>query len=315
MKIASALAFSLALTTIGPITGCHHDNAGSGDGGSSGNGGGSGSSGEVSLTGFEGEIDLVASGKSNPAPVPLSLLVKNDTIRTDLPQDIIAAQDTKGVMGGGKVYAIVNVVQKKLSVVLDGKKQAVTIDLDQAGEQMKSMRPGGSKGATPPGDPPKVVKTGKKETVAGITCEDWDVLNADKSKLSACVADKGSSFFHLPLTGIPTEHAWALELLDGKHFPLRGIVYDKDGTEQGRVEVTKLDKKTLDASLFQIPAGYQVLSLQDMIASLMSGAMPNMPGTPSAPLDIPPGVQPNGSGGGGGGGKQHGKHHGHKPPS
>jgi hypothetical protein len=306
MKIASTFALSLTLSVMG----CHHNDAGGGDGGSAANGGGGGSAtdpGELSLASFEGEIDLVASGKSNPAPIPLSMLIKSETIRTDLPQDMINAQDTKGIMGGGKVYVIVNVPQKKMFVVLDGKKQAVSIDLDQAGEQIKSMQQ--RTGAKPAAatDPPKVVKTGKKETVAGISCQDWDVLNADKSKLSTCVADKGASFFHLPLTGIPTEHAWALELLDGKHFPLRGVAYDKDGAEQGRVEVTKLDKKPLDASLFQVPPGYQVMSIQDMIASLMSGGMP---GSPGAPLDIPPGMN--------GGGNQKpphggGRHHGHKP--
>ena len=71
-----------------------------------------------------------------------------------------------------------------------------------------------------------MVKTGKKETVAGYACSDWEVTNADRSKLDLCVAEKGASFFHFPsLAGIPTEHAWALELVDGKHFPLKGVSF------------------------------------------------------------------------------------------
>ena len=97
-------------------------------------------------------------------------------------------------------------------VVLDAKKQAIAIDFDQVGSHMKAFNRGPHGGHdSPPADPPKVVKTGKKETIAGYACEDWDILNADKTKLTTCVAEKGVSFFHLPLTGLPTEHAWALE--------------------------------------------------------------------------------------------------------
>jgi Domain of unknown function (DUF4412) len=304
MKLAPAFALSLVLA----LPSCHKDSPAAADGGAAAASGGGGSAtdpGELSLTDFEGEIDLVAKGKTSPTPVPLSLLVQKEVIRVDVPQDVLSAQDTHGITGGGKVYAILNVPQKKLFVVLDAKKQAVAIDLDQAGQQMKSMHPGGRGGAGATADPPKVVKTGKRETVAGISCADWDVINTDKSKLSACVADKGASFFHLPLTGIPTEHAWALEFMDGKHFPLRGIAYDKDGAESGRVEVTKLDKRTLDASQFVVPAGYQTVSLEDMISGMMAGGMP---GAPGAPLDIPPGMNNSG-------GHEKPRHHkGRKPP-
>ncbi len=228
-----------------------------------------------SLAGFEGEIDLLAKGKSSPAPVALNLLVKNDIVRLDVPSDLLSASPAARFVGDGRVYAILRAAEKKAFVVLDAKRQAIVLNLDQVGDQAKSFRhgpPGGQD--TPAADPPKVVKTGKREIIAGYSCEDWDVLSADRSKVSTCVADKGASFFRLPLTGIPTENAWALELMDGNHFPLRGAAFDRDGSQSGSVEVTKLDKRSLDASQFEVPAGYKQLTLDEMMQGLGGGGLP-----------------------------------------
>jgi hypothetical protein len=242
-----------------------------------------------SLADFEGQIDLVAKGAPSSAPVPLSLLVKNETLRIDAPQELLDAHEAKAFTGGGKVYAIIKPADKKTFVVLDAKRQAIALDLDTLGQQAKSLRAAhGGGGDTPTEAPPKVVKTGRKEMVAGYSCEDWDVTSA-KSKATVCVAEKGASFFHFPSLGIPTEQAWALELVDGKHFPLKAVGFAKDGTEEGRVEVTKIDKHSLDASMFEVPMGYKQVTIEE----LMSGAIPS---------DGPHGGLPH---------APHGKHHKH----
>jgi len=98
------------------------------------------------------------------------------------------------------------------------------------------------------------------------------------------VADEGASWLSIPMTGIPTEKAWMLDLLDGKHFPLRFVGYAKDGTtEESRLEITKIDKKSLADSEFQVPAGYKVVDLEKMFQGL--GGMP-------VPPHFPPGPRP-----------------------
>jgi hypothetical protein len=245
------------------------------------------------LNGFEGEIGLLfkdASKGSKPAP-PLSLLIKDNKLRLELPPEVMASN------GMGKGYAVINTPEKKLYAVLEDKKQVVLIDLDKAGEQLKTfgsgVEPGSREGKEAPSHPPpKVTKTGQKDSVAGYACEIWDVVPDSGEKMSACVANEGASWFRLPLTGIPTEHAWALELLDGKHFPLRGIAYDKAGTEKGRVEVTKIDKKPLVATLFEIPQGYKVVDLQQMFMAI--GAMGGAPMMGKMPPGLPPNMMPPG---------------------
>ena len=250
-----------------------------------GSSGGAAAADVPAFAGFEGEIDLVMKGKTSPAPIPVNLMIKGDAVRFDAPGDMLAIPDVERITGGGKVYGILKASDKQLTVVLDTKREAVVIGLDGMGDRVKGMRPHVPGAPDPaPSDPPKVTKTNKKDTVAGLPCQIWDIRNSDKSKIDICVADQGASFFQLPLTGIPTENAWALELMDGKHFPLRAVLTERDGSDGGRIEVTKLDKHALDASLFEIPAGYKQMTLDEMIASLSGGhgAVP-----PVDPNDVP----------------------------
>ena len=233
------------------------------------------------LTSFEGEIDVQATSKGGaggaPQSIPLALFVKSGKLRADLPAQVL--QGGPGAMLGAKAYAILDSAAKKLYVVADQRKEVIVIDLDKSGEQLKNVGKPASTPSEPKGPAPtptKVVKTGKYDTVAGYKCENWDV-QSDHKEGTACVAQEGVSWFSLPITGIPTEQAWAIELLDGKHFPLRFVGYEKDGaTESGRVEVTKIDKKTLAETEFQYPPTYKVVDLAQMMAGF--GAFGGMAG-------------------------------------
>jgi hypothetical protein len=176
------------------------------------------------LNGFEGEIDAFIR-ETGEQPKPIAVLVKSDKVRFDVPESV--AQ--KGSFGG-KGYVIFDSAAKKISVVSDAQKQVMVIDLTKSGEQLKGFAEG-FKGMEPPHahapsapqkPPPKVTKTGKFDTVAGYKCENWDITTTYREG-TVCVANEGASWFSLPTTGIPTEHAWMTELFDGKHFPLRYV--------------------------------------------------------------------------------------------
>jgi hypothetical protein len=246
------------------------------------------------LTAFEGEIDLDAkqtkrdSAGSPPEDMPLALFVKSGKLRVDLPEKL--TQGGPAASLGAKAYAIFDSAAKKAYIVSDARKEVIVIDLEKSGEQFKGMArpttPHGPGGAPANETPPKVTKTGKYDTVAGYKCENWDIAS-DHREGRACVAQEGVSWLSLPLTGIPTEHAWMLELLDGKHFPLRFVGYSKDGaTEEGRIEVTKIDKKTLQASEFEYPPTYKIVDLATMFA-MMGRFGAGMPGMPPG---MPPGM-------------------------
>jgi hypothetical protein len=246
---------------------------------------------------FEGEIDLSMTsheGRAAPAqPITMNLLIKSGKVRADVPEKIGG-----GTGLGPGAYFILDASAKKLEIVSDAQKHVFVVDFNTSGDKLKAL---GGAHHGPAHEEPKtsVTKTGKTETVAGRKCEDWDVVS-DHRQGTACVAEEDVSWFQIPMSGLPSKHAWAAELLDGKHLPLRFIGYAKDGsTEENRVEVTKIDKKSLPAAEFEYPPDYAVSDFAQLFAGLagMRGGMPpGMPGgiPPGMPagLGIPPGMVP-----------------------
>ncbi len=281
---SSALVATLALS----VAGCHKSNPGdNAAAAASASAAAAIAASPLSfLQGFEGEIGIAAkSNKGKGEAMNLAVAVKSDKIRVEIPPGIGGprAPSFKG-------YVILSSPEKKLYAVLDDQKQVIVLDLNTAGEQFKSFAPKGAGGPAGPNKatkpPPKMTKNGTTDKVAGYTCDNWDVTQDTKKVATLCIADQSNSWFHLPLTGIPTEYAWALELLDGKHFPMRAVGYE-NGAEEGRVEVTRLDKKPLAAALFEIPPGYKVIDamayLQQMMRGLgaMPGGVPGAAGLPA----------------------------------
>lgn len=287
----AVLAPLAVVASLATLTGCSKVSALLGKGG---DGGADESSGGLlsglkkddglSLSAFEGEIDISAKGNppgapihpgaaANAAPqnVTLALLVKDKRFRMDIPSNLGA--ETFPVKG----YGVLDGPAKKAFLVTDTpEKAAIVFDLNSTGEQLKSMaaknRAGTSAGKE--SKPPKVVKTGRKEKIAGYDCEDWEITSEDKpgEKITMCVSQQGFSWFQIPLVGAPAEYAWAGELADGTHFPLKISVTEKDGKESAHIEVTKVDKKPLDAKLFEIPADHPQMTFEQMIGKMISGA-------------------------------------------
>src|SRR5882762_3913132 len=162
------------------------------------------------LSGFEGQIDFAITSKGRagaPEVVPISLQIKSEKVRVDMPQAVASKPMPKG-------FAVLSAPEKKLSIVMDEQKQIVVIDLNKVGEQMKSFGAGLPKGPKEKGEAPikpvpKLTKTGVTDKVAGMTCENWDVSDESRKMPTLGIADQGAAGFHLPLTGIPTEYAWA----------------------------------------------------------------------------------------------------------
>lgn len=253
------------------------------------------------LKGFEGEIGVTAKETKDPSKgASFTLEVKGEKVRVDLPSDI-ASKSPLGAMAGGKTWGLLSTSEKKATMVMEAQKKAIVFDLNKMLEKAKASATPPALGgtATPPKDPPKVTKTGKTEQVAGYECENWDIVGADGSKGTACIANEGASWFSFPLAGIPAEHAWMMEVFDGNHFPLRFTGFDKTGAEVVRVEITKIEKKTMPAEHFQVPADFQTMDFEQFISQMMMGmgARPGMPGMPPTmgsgmpPMKLPPNVK------------------------
>jgi Domain of unknown function (DUF4412) len=129
-------------------------------------------------------------------------------------------------------------------------------------------------------DLPKVTSTGETETIAGVTCEHW--LFTDKRynlyNVDMCLAqgmgyfDFGSQFSEVldvfknlaarekargRLNVIP-EFA---KFIEGGAFPLK-VAPINNGRPETFIEVTGIEQKPLDDSLFTVPAGYKKIEFR-----------------------------------------------------
>lgn len=236
------------------------------------------------LEGFEGEIDgQFSRAKPGGTPAAIGALVKAGKLRFEIPTTLTDSRDAERFFGA-KAWGVLDPSAKKLSIVSDERKQVVVIDLNRSGERFKDMSGRQAPMAAGKPDPEKpaskVTKTGKYETVAGRKCEDWDVTT-DHREATVCVAHEGISWFSLPAAALPGDQAWALEMMDGKHFPMKFVGYGKDGTtESARFEITKMEKKSVADSSFQYPPDYSVMDLGEFIQSMVAGMRKETPGGP-----------------------------------
>jgi hypothetical protein len=224
------------------------------------------------LLGFEGEVGLlVRSNEAKEAIPPVLVQVKGAKLRFDLPAGVM---DQSPI--AKNAYVVAQPDDKRLFFVLPTRKQVVKIELEKLADELENLSPAKAAAQAKPAPEAllQVTKTGTIAEVAGRRCEEWELVPQQGNKMRLCVANDSNAWFQLPTIGLPTEHAWARQLFDGKHLPLRVVSYAPTGSEEGRLEVTKLEKKPVADSVFELPAGYETVDLAAMIGSMMASALP-----------------------------------------
>jgi hypothetical protein len=109
---------------------------------------------------------------------------------------------------------------------------------------------------------PVVSKTKNTRKIQGYKCTEYTVKNKDENtQISYWIAYSKFDFF-VPLLKLLNYKqkfsSYYLQLtgVEGG-FPMLAIESSMDNKEKGRLEVTKVQKKVMDATLFEIPKGYQ----------------------------------------------------------
>jgi hypothetical protein len=255
-------------------------------------------SGASMLSGFEGRIKLAVKGKlgggqDTPMAFDLAIQVKDGKLRADLPPGVVPGRDL------GPVYVIIEAEAQKVYAVMETKKQALLVDLAKLAPQLETMAknlPGGAGGAGPAGEKPMPsgTRTGKTDKVAGFSCELWDVKHAGQ-KVELCVLADEKAWLKFPATALPPQLAWAKELADGRHLPLRYVAFDAAGKESVRVELTSVERTALAAADFEVPKGFVIVSFDQMMTGLGgllgggAGGVPAVRGLPPG-FKLPPGL-------------------------
>jgi hypothetical protein len=163
----------------------------------------------------------------------------------------------------------------KITTLMPSRKMYMTMDLKEAAEGMKEAAKQMKKSGGEEEDTkfPKLTETGTQETIAGYTCEHW--LMGDKQDLDMCVA-KGLGYFGAggqggglgslkslafspKLLAEAAAHPEWVKLLEGGAFPLK-ITALEDGKVKMNMEATRIERKSLDDSLFAVPPDYKELN-------------------------------------------------------
>jgi len=227
------------------LTGCKKLlSFGKGDGGG---GGGGILSTLATLVGFEGEIDMKIKSPAMGATGfgsgwSIAMKLKGDKVRMEMTMPSVPGiPSTMGasIMDGGK---------KKAYTLMPTTKQYVETDLDPATKPT---------GPVKTGPKPVITKTGRTDKVAGYSCEIMTSQEPGTRARSEICVSKGLTLLSLgmgPFSKMGEGSGFEDILKEG--FPLRMEMYDASGVLEMKMEATRIEKKSISDSEFEIPRGY-----------------------------------------------------------
>jgi hypothetical protein len=193
---------------------------------------------------FEGAVSMTLSGDNGRSTDLTYMMSKDGKIRMEMQVG----------RGGRGATMIMDLAQKQMLMLMPEQKMYMVQSLAGAMDAAQGAR--GASTAT-------VTRTGQKETIAGYECE--HVTVTDNGATSDVCLAHGLGRWMTPAPGgmgrggPPKSDPWEAGIgADG--FPLK---VTKGG--QTIVLVTKIDKKSLDASLFAQPDGYTKMDLGAMM--------------------------------------------------
>ncbi|HEX2854713.1 MAG TPA: DUF4412 domain-containing protein [Opitutaceae bacterium] len=215
----------------------------------------------LSAASFEGKVAMTMT-MPKADPIPMTLSVKEGFSRTDT------------TMGKGV----------SASMIMDQAKQQIIILMPE--QKMYMVQPMPKPEDFSEGKDAKsevsFEKTGDTDKILGYSCTKYLVKYKDghseiwaTDQLGTYLGTGGGGVGAQRSKNSPS-YAWEKALIGKAFFPLRTIVYGKDGKEAVRTEATSVTKQSLPGSLFAAPADFQKFEMPpvgDMMKGMMKGLM------------------------------------------
>ena len=209
---------------------------------------------------FEGILHMKTTHSDTDSATTMDWYIKGEKARMEM------------LRGEGKRhFMIVDSQTRTMLMPMSDKKVYMELSLDQAGEKTQEHMKEALEKHT-------VERTGKVDKIAGYSCEVWRIKDKDTEKVEheICVAKgfgKSATFWMDPKQmQRSSQPAWVKQLVNEGGFGLRTIRYDDDGKETSRTEVTSIEKKSLDKSLFTMPSDYTKVGGEAMMRGATGGA-------------------------------------------
>ena len=183
---------------------------------------------------FEGVVNLRMSGRSGSPPMDAEYLSRNGNARVNIPSSV-GTMSILGIATESKTYMLM-----------------------ESQRVYREMPSGDAATASSAAGEMKVTKTGRHETIAGLSCEHVILESSGTSnlhKIDMCVT-RGLGPFVMPTTAGGVSD-WQRQVSKDGGFPLKVTL--GDGTVA--LEVTKIEKKRVSDELFRIPADYTKMEM------------------------------------------------------
>jgi hypothetical protein len=195
----------------------------------------SGLGSEVVAQDFEGVIYYEIPEMTRQGMGEMPYMVKDSKVRMEF---------GKGAQGGVMIFMP---DQNKMTFILEAMKGYMTMDMDDPDSPDNSD------------ENTNMVKKETTKTIAGRSCEVWEVTDTQNT-YQLCVA-KGMGNFMMPQNPMAQTNTpkWAKEAMSGGFMPLE-VIEISGGGEELKMRATKIEEKSLSASLFEVPEGYNDMS-------------------------------------------------------
>lgn len=263
---ASALKpLVLSLLIVSLLTACSSSKTDSTTGTSSGTPAASSSGAATTGGAFEGLI----TSKMNTGGQPMEIKYAIKGSRTRI--------ETQLAAGGSQMGAVLmDFASGTQTMLIPQMKTYTTMNWNEEGGLKGMAEKMAEKAGS--GDSFKATPTGKTETIAGHTCTHW--ILGEKQDTDACLAqglgyfgggsDSGGLFDQLRSFALGDKAKAALQsnpeflkFVEGGVFPLK-LATIENGQSRTIMEVTSVERKPLDDSLFAIPADYKKMEIPGM---------------------------------------------------
>jgi Domain of unknown function (DUF4412) len=190
-----------------------------------------GTSSAVRSQTFDGVVEFTVT--SEEGTMPMTYMEKGNNVRIEM----------EG-RPGMKAAILINVKDKKATMLMEKMKMYMPIPEPKASETS--------------GPKPEITKTGKTQEILGYKCEQVIIKYGERQTEVWITKDLGPfAMFQMGPPGKASrEEEWQKVIGKEGGFPLKAVTTLGD-KKVNEMTATKVEKKSLDNALFQIPEGYK----------------------------------------------------------
>ncbi len=203
-----------------------------------------------SQTDFEGKVTMKMQGEDNE-PHTINYYVKENKIRFEA--------DNQGQQG---------------TMIWDGKNNKMTVIVPQQKMYMElpmnNMLKKETEMGTENNQPSHKIngdfeKTDETKEINGYKTEKWTYKDNSGITEAWMTKDLGAFiFFNNPMARSSNQPTWQKEIENAGYFPMMVIHKDENGNITSKMEVTSVEKKSLDNSMFEAPSDYKKMNMPMM---------------------------------------------------